>query len=552
MQNPWNFLKEEIAKELDVKIDEIEEPLEYGDFAYPCFSLAKKLKKDPKKIASELAEKFKIEFFDIKAVGPYLNFYVKWNDFGQKLLEQLNEKYGFNKVNKIAVIDLSSPNPAHPFHMGTTRSTILGESLSRILESQGWAVKRFCYINDLGKQAAILLLGYQMFGKNKLPIGKPDVWLGDFYFDINKKISEDPKLEEKAEEILKKYEKGDREIKKFAEKVLKYCLEGFQENWKKLGIKFDDIFFESSALEESYKIIEKLKSKNLVFESDGAIVLKLEPELPDTIILRSDGTGLYLTRDIATTLWKFRQYNPDLNIWVVAEDQKLHFQQQFKTIELLGYEDFAKKCIHLAYSMVLLEGKKMSARKGHMVLWDDILKEGSERALKEVENRWKELPKVEKEKRAEDIALGSIIYFILKYSPEKMVNFSWENALNFEGDTGPYLQYTYARANSILDKANKVKNFDLKILKDQKEFKIIKLLSKYPSILEKSAKELRPHYLASYLYDLADAFNEFYQSLPVLKVEEKLRNSRLKIVESVKTVLKSGLYLLGIPIMEKM
>ena len=551
MQNPWLYLKEKIAKSLEVGINEIEESLEYGDFAYPCFNLSKKLKKDPKEIAKELAEKIKIEFIDIKPIGPYLNFYVRWNEFGQKILEEINEKYGFDKANKTAVIDLSSPNPAHPFHMGTIRSTILGESLSRILESQGWNVKRFCYINDLGKQAAILLLGYQMLGNNKKPEGKPDVWLGDLYFKINQKMAEDTKLEEKAEEILKKYEKGDKEIKKLAEKVLNWCLEGFKENWEKLGIKFKDIFFESSAIKESYKVIEQLKSKNLVFKSEGAIVLKLEPELPNTIILRSDGTGLYLTRDTATTLWKFKQYKPDLNIWVVAEDQKLHFQQQFKTIQLLGYEDFVKKCVHLAYSMVLLEGKKMSARKGHMVLWDDIIKEGFEKALKEVEKRWK-LSEKEKEKRANAIALSSIVYFIAKYSPEKIVNFSWENALRFEGDTGPYLQYTYARANSILEKAGKVKNFDTKNLKEEKELKIIKLLSKYPIILKKSAKELRPHFLANYLYDLADAFNEFYQFLPVLKAEEKLKNARLKLVEAFRTVFKSGLYLLDIPVLEKM
>jgi len=551
MQNPWFYLKEKIAKSLDVGIEEIEEPLEYGDFAYPCFNLAKKLKKNPNEIAKELVEKLKIDFIDIKPIGPYLNFYIKWNEFGQKVLEEINEKYGFNKANKTAVIDLSSPNPAHPFHMGTIRSTILGESLSRILESQGWSVKRFCYINDLGKQTSILLLGYQMLGNNKKPEGKPDVWLGNLYFEINQKIEEDPKLEEKAEDILKKYEKGDKETKKLAEKVLNWCLEGFKENWKLLGINFKDIFFESSMKEQSYRIIEQLKSKNLVFESDNATVLKLEPEFPNTIILRSDGTGLYLTRDIATTFWKFKQYNPDLNIWIVAEDQKLHFQQQFKTIELLGYRGFAKKCVHLAYSMVLLEGKRMSARKGHMILWDDILEEGFNRALKEVEIRWK-LSEKEKIKRANDIALGSIVYFIVKYSPEKIVNFSWENALRFEGDTGPYLQYTYARANSILNKANKVKSFDIKKLKDDKEIKIIKLLSKYPSILEKSAKELRPHFLADYLHELADAFNEFYQSLQVLKAEEEVRNARLKIVETVMMIFKSGLYLLGIPVLEKM
>jgi len=550
MQNPWSYLKEKIAKALEVDINEIEES-EYGDFAYPCFSLAKKLKKDPNEIAKELSEKLKIEFIDIKSIGPYLNFYVKWSEFGQNILEEINEKYGFGKVKKTAVIDLSSPNPAHPFHMGTIRSTILGESLSRILESQGWNVKRFCYINDLGKQFSILLLGYQMFGNNKEPEGKPDAWLGDIYFKINEKISEDSSLEEKAGELLKKYEKGDKEIKKLAEKILKWCLDGFKEDWKNLGIRFKDIFLESSSIKESHNIIENLKTKGLVFDSDGATVLKLEPELPNTIILRSDGTGLYLTRDIATTLWKFKQYKPDLNIWVVAEDQKLHFQQQFKTIQLLGYEDFAKKCIHLAYSMVLLEGKKMSARKGHMILWDDIIEEGFKRALQEVENRW-ELTDKEKEKRAKAIALGSIVYFIVKYSPEKIVNFSWENALRFEGDTGPYLQYTYARANSILEKAGKVKSFDTKNLKDEKELKILKLMSKYPEILEKSAKELRPHFLANYLYDLADAFNEFYQFLPVLKSEEKLKNARLKLVEAVRMIFKSGLYLLGIPVLEKM
>jgi len=550
MKNSWFYLKEAIAKALEVEIKEIEESLEYGDFAYPCFSLSKKLDKNPNEIAKEIAEKLKIDFIDVKPIGPYLNFYVRWNEFGQKVLDEVNEKYGFNKSNKTAVIDLSSPNPAHPFHMGTTRSTILGEALSRVLESQGWDVKRFCYINDLGKQFSILLLGYQILGNNETPKGKPDKWLGDIYFKINEKISEDPTLEEKAEELLKRYEKGDKEIKKLAEKVLKWCLEGFKENWESLGIKFKDIFLESSSKEESHKIIEQLKSKNLVFDSDNATVLKLEPELPNTIILRSDGTGLYLTRDIATTLWKFKKYKPDLNIWVVAEDQKLHFQQQLKTITLLGNEDLAKKCFHLAYSMVLLEGKKMSARKGHMILWDDIIDEGYKRALQEVENRWK-LDEKEKEKRATAIALGSIVYFIVKYSPEKIVNFSWENALRFEGDTGPYLQYTYARANSILSKA-KPKSFDAKNLKDEKELKLIKFISKYPSILEKSANELKPHILANYLYDLADAFNEFYQFLQVLNAEEKIKNARLKLVESVRTVFRSGLYLLGIPILEKM
>ena len=551
MQNPWLFLKEKVAKALGVELNEVEEPAEFGDYAYPCFNLSKKLKRDPKEVAKELAEKIKIEFIEVKQTGPYLNFYINWNEFGQKVLEDVNEKYGFEKSSKTAVIDFSSPNPAHPFHMGTVRSTILGESLSRILESQGFKVKRFCYINDLGKQASILLLGYQTIGEGKKPEGKPDLWLGNLYFEINKKMEEDSGLGAKAEELLKRYEKGDKEVKKTAEKVFDWCLDGFKEDWQLLGIKFDDIFFESSMKEEGHKITDELKSKNLTFESDGATVLKLEPQLPNTIIMRSDGTSLYLTRDIATTLWKFKHYNPDTNIWVVGEDQRLHFQQQFKVIELLGHEDLAKKCFHLGYSLVLLEGKKMSARKGHTILWDDILEEGIKRASEEIRKRWK-LSEKETERRSKAIALGSIVYFILKYSPESIVNFSWDNALRFDGNTGPYLQYTYARSKSILKKSKGVKKFDVKQLKDSKEIKIIKLIAKYPSVLSKSADELRPNFLADYLNELADNFNEFYQSLPVLKAEENLRNARLKLVEAFGVVLKSGLNLLDIPVLEEM
>ncbi len=551
MQNFWKDLKEKIAENLKVSIEDIEEPEEHGDFAYPCFNLARKLKKRPEEVAKELAKKTKIKFLETKAEGPYLNFYIKWEDFSQVLLETISEEYGKNEIKKRVVIDLSSPNPAHPFHMGTLRSTLIGESLSRILEFQGYEVKRICYLNDLGKQAAILLLGYKLLANGEEPEGKPDVWLGNIYYEMNEKIKREPDLEKKVFGILKKYESGDEEIVKIAKKVFNWCLEGFKENWKKIGVKFDEIIWESELIKKSKEVVEELKEKNLVFDSEGALVLKLEPELPNTIILRSDGTGLYLTRDIALTLLKYEKYKPELNIYVVAEDQKLHFEQQFKTLELLGYKELAKNSIHLWFSMVLLEGKKMSARKGWMVLWDDLLEEGEKRSLKEIEKRWKDLEDKEKIKRAEAIALSSIIYFILKYSPEKIVNFSWKRALKFEGDTGPYLQYTYARINSLLKKG-KYENFDGRYLKEEKEKKILKLLAKYPEILEKCRKELRPHYLANYLHKLADSFNEFYQNIPILKSEEKFKNARLKLVECVKNVLKTGLTLLMIPLIERM
>jgi arginyl-tRNA synthetase len=411
-------------------------------------------------------------------------------------------------------------------------------------------------MNDLGKQAATLLVGYQMLADGRTPEGKPDVWLGKLYFDVNKKASETKAVENRILDTINMLEGRDQETVKLGEKVFGWCMDGFRENWALLGIRFDDMKFESEFIESSKAIIDGAKERRLLFESEGALILNLEKHgLPNTVFVRKGGTGLYLTRDLACTVWKFKKYKPTLNVWVVAEDQSNHFKQQTKTLELLGHKDMAERSKHLAYSMVLLEGRKMSARKGWFVLWDEMLKDGTAKALGEIEKRWPGLTEEEKKKRAKDIALGAIIYFINKYAPEKPVNFIWEQALSFEGDTGPYLQYTHARAGSILGKADvkTVKKFDAANLADKREIAILKSLAKYPAVLEKSAKELRPHHLAEYLHGLADAFNEFYQNVPVIKAEtEGQKQARLKLVESVKTVLKSGLYLLGIEAPEKM
>lgn len=551
-------VKNTIAKALGVKPEELEEPSQegFGDFAYPCFNLAKKEKKNPAKIAEELAAKISVEGVKaVKATGPYVNFYLDWAKLGNDLLKLVDNNYGKARGNKkVAVVDLSSPNPAHPFHMGTTRSTLLGEALCRILESQGWTVKRFCYMNDLGKQAATLLVGYQMLADGKVPEGKPDVWLGKLYFEISKRANEEKALEERILETINKLESRDHDTVRLGEKVFGWCMDGFKQNWDKLGIKFDDIKWESEFIEDSKKIVEE--ARPFLFESEGAMILNLEKYgLPNTVFVRKGGSGLYLTRDLACTEWKFRKYRPNLNVWVVAEDQSLHFKQQKKALQLLGHPEMAEHSEHLAYSLVLLEGRKMSARKGHHVLWDDMVEEGIQKAYEEISKRWPKLMEEEKRARAETIALGAIIYFMNKYAPEKPVNFTWGQALSFEGDTGPYLQYTHARAGSILDKAGvkSMKAFDAVNLSDKRETAVLRLLARYPFILGKATRDLRPHYLADYLHSLADAFNAFYQSVPVIKAEsEAQKNARLKLVESVKIVLKNGLYLLGIEAPEEM
>jgi len=561
MADIWGSLRKHVDSSLEkLKIDTklIEEGREgFGEWALPCFMLTKQFKGQPQAIAVDLAEKIKIKGIKTKAMGPYLNFFVDWPVVGQELLEGINEKYGRTpSLGKVALVDYSSPNPAHPFHMGTTRSTIIGEALCRIMDSQGWNVKRFCYVNDLGRQAAVLLLGYQMLGAGTEPDRKPDVWLGDLYFKTNQTIDEgDQTLQEKLEELLRAYEAGDKDVRNLGKKVFGWCLQGFKENWHMLGIKFDRMEWESQFVADAKQVVEEIKKAGLTSVTDGALLLNLESHgLPNTIILRSDGTGLYLTRDIATTLWKEKEFKPSLNIYITDEAQKVHFQQQFKTLELIGHKDIAAKCKHLAYSTVLLEGKRMSARKGWQVLWDELIEEGTNKAHEEVAKRWPELTEAEKQRRAKSVAMASIVYFILKYAPEKMVNFNWDIALAFEGDTGPYLQYTHARAVSILHKAEvkKIGKFDSKLLTDPKEVALLRLLAQYPATLTKATRDLRPHYLAGYLFNLADTFNQFYQAVPVIRTEKPLQAARLKLVDAVREVLKNGLELLIIAAPEKM
>jgi len=581
MQNPWSELRSLIIDTIKDKFGwtvQLEEPNKegFGDFAFACFELAKTQQRNPAELGNEIASKLAILGINTKAIGPYVNFYVDWTDWADKVLAGIGAKYGFaKKLRKTAIVDFSSPNPAHPFHMGTVRSTILGETMSRILESQGFLVKRLCYVNDLGRQAAVALLGYLTYAKNKRPSGKADVWLGQLYFKTNAAVEGSPSMQERVEEILRECEKGTKGYSDVSKRVVNWCLSGFKQNWKLMGIEFDKFVFESQFIKRSKELVDALKEKGLTFESEGATVLNLEQHgLPSTIILRSDGTALYLARDLAFALWRYEQWRPELNIYVVAEDQRLHFQQLFKTLELLGYPDLTKRSHHLAYSMVLLEGKKMSSRLGRVVLWDDLLAEGVKKVSEhmspvkgepewkaKLKSNWAKLPDAKKLEHARANALAAIKYFILRYGPEKPVDFHWDAALALEGDTGPYLQYTHARASAILKKAKKIKA--LKRIaapegavslpySNEKEQALLRLLARYPDVLRRAAEEMRSHYVSGYLFSLADAFNRFYEAAPVLRTDAKTRAARLKIVKAAKQVLASGLKLLAIEAPEKM
>ncbi|NIM47565.1 MAG: arginine--tRNA ligase [Candidatus Aenigmarchaeota archaeon] len=552
MQNLWLSLKQEIAKTLDVSIDEIEEPERYGDFAYPCFSLSKRLKKDPKELAKELAKKLKVKHIEkIEAMRSYINFYVDWKEFGQELLKIIDEKYGgFTIKDKKALIEHTSINPNASPHVGRARNAIIGDSLVRLIKFLGYETEVHYLVNDVGKQIATLVYGAMSEDIKKLKFED----LLEIYIKTSKKVEENPEDEKKVFEILLKFEKGHKETMDLFKRIVSLCVKGQADILSELGINYDYFDYESDYIinKKTDEVLEKLEKTDKIFtDENGRKVLDLKGfdipmESPAFVLLRSDGTSLYNLKDIAYTIDKIKRAK-DLNIVILGEDHKLYFKQLSAALKILGYEP--PKVTH--YSFVLLPTGKMSTRKGELVLLRDFIKEVYEKALKEIEKRYPKLSKDEKEKRAKKVAVGAVRYSVVKVSPEKNVIFVWDEVLKFDGNTGPYLQYTYARANSILKKA-KIKHFDSKYLKDEKEKEILKLLSRYPQILEKVLKELKPHYVANYLYELSDAFNRFYQTLPVLNSEENLKNARLKLVDAVKTVLETGLKLLGIPILEKM
>jgi len=616
MQNPWLSLKEEIAKRLDVSIDEIEEPLEYGDFAYPCFSLAKKLKKDPKEIASELAEKLKIEFIEkIGATGPYVNFYVNWEEFSQRLLKNINEKYGKpEKIQKKKImVEHTSANPNKALHVGHIRNSCLGDSLTRVLSFFGYNIEVANYIDDTGDQMAELVLGFKFLNMPIETEMKFDQYCGDeVYVKVNKMYETKPELLEKKKFITQKIEEGNNEIADFSDKIARrVLLEQLKTCWR-MGIYYDLLNKESDIIQLKLweTAFEILKERNFVYQvTDGekkrCWLLKLSdlPEFKgmkdaDATLIRSDGTVVYIGKDIAYAMWKHGLLKEDFKyskfikqpngkiLWTTTskewEEKHPEFRGVDASIAVIDvrqsyYQDSVTAALklisgkkidytHYDYELVSLSAKTaqqlgieakekfvhMAGRKGWFINTDTVLDALFKKALEETKKRNLDASESWLKEIAEKIAVGALRYELEKVSPEKIIIFDLDEALKLEGNAAPYLQYTYTRTSSILRKAEIVKDFDAKQLKDPKEINVLKLLAKFPDIIEKSVKDLRPHYIASYLYELSDVFNQFYQFLPVLKSEEELRNARLKLVESVRTVLGNGLYLLGIPVMEKM
>ncbi len=577
MKYPAEEFEDEVAgklKELLVKIDrefaeniklEIPPSPDKGDLSFACFPLAKILKKPPQEISAEIARAVeKGEWIDrVEACGGYVNFFINVEKLCAetvRLIREMDEKYGsFESRKEKVIIEHTSANPNGPLHVGRARNPIIGDTLVRVYRFYGYSVKSQFYVDDLGKQVAILAWGLKNIDPSTLPPPsreKADHYLVRFYQKAYQMMEENPDVEEEINEITRLCESGDEKTIEMVREAYEKALDGIKESLKRINVEFDEFVEESRFVRDGsvYKVVEELKKSKYAGSEDGAWYIDLKEfgiQGRDTrfFFTRKDGTTLYATRDIAYHIWKLNQ--ADIVINVLGEDHKLEAKQVEIALRILGMKRLPKVVF---YSFVTLPEGKLSTRRGRVIYLDDLIDEAIERAYREVKKRrGNELDEERLREIAEIVGIGALRYNIVKIQPEKDIVFKWEEALNFEGDSAPFVQYAHARACSILRKESAPEKITVRNLKHPSEISLAKVLSRFPNVVKISCTQNRPHLIPSYLFELASTFNQFYRDCPVLKAEsEEIRKERLALVDSVRIVLRNGLSLLGIEAPEEM
>lgn len=531
-----------------------------GDLAFPCFVLAKTMRKAPPLIAAELAENFKSDELleKVQAVGGYLNFFYKRAAFAEYVINNIKndgERYGGGHGNsdKTVLVEFSSPNIAKPFHIGHLFSTAVGNSLERIYKHLGYKTVKLNHLGDWGTQFGKLISAYKRWGDRSVIEKDPINELLKIYVKFHEEAEKHPELEDEAREYFKKLEDGDEDTVALWQYFRDVSLKEFKRVYDKLGISFDSYAGESFYSDKMQEVVELLSEKKLLTESEGAQVVDLSDEnMPPCIILKSDGATIYATRDMAAALYRKRTYDFYKNIYVVGIPQSLHFNQIFTVLGKAGFE-WAKDCVHVGFGLVKFPDKKLSTRHGDVVFLEDVLNEAVKKTYSIIDESNPELEN--KESISEKIGIGAVLYTFLKNSREKDIVFSWDGMLDFDGESGPYVQYTYARGKSILRRAGAAtENISFEKITSDDEYALITQLNTFGTAVSDAAEKNEPFYVTRYVTNLSRAFNKFYGSCPILKsdVDENVKNARLALVEATVTVIKSALGLLGIETVEEM
>ncbi|MEK6900724.1 MAG: arginine--tRNA ligase, partial [Nanoarchaeota archaeon] len=517
-----------------------------GDYAFPCF----KLDSNAHQAAQNLKSKISLPSYlsKIDVAGPYLNFYLDPAVVAEQTIAEIKkqkDRYGAGKEKKKVVVEFCSPNTNKPLHLGHIRNMAIGDAVCRLLAFQGNTVHPVSVVNDRGIHICQSMLGYQKWGNHKKPDKKSDHFVCDYYVLFAKHAKEDENVKNEAQELLLKWERNDKSTRALWKKMNGWVLKGFAQTYKRFGIRFEKEYFESTYYQDGKEVVlEGLKRG--IFEKDhtDAVTALLEMyDLPNKVLLRGDETSLYITQDLYLAGMRYKDYKFDQMIYVVASEQNLHFRQLFKILELLG-RPYARQMYHLSYGLVNLPTGRMKSREGTVVDADNLIDEVASLAEQEVQTRYALLSEKKRKYRAEFIALGAIKFFVLRTDPNRDMIFNPEESISFDGETGPYIQYTHARACSILRKAGtKPRTVQYSLLDHLLEQRVLKLLAQFPERAQEVSTQYKIHLLCRYLLDLSQAFNEFYQECPVLKADKEIKNARLALVDASRQVLKNGLYL---------
>ena len=557
-----NCLKEKIEEltlEEIIALIEVPPNKEMGDYAFPCFKLAKVFRKSPNMIAADLAESIeaKGEISKVIPLGGYVNFFVNKSQLAESVIKDVltkKENYGHSDLgqDKAVVIDFSSPNIAKPFHIGHIRTTVIGNALYKIYDSQGYNVVRVNHLGDYGTQFGKLIVAFKLWGNKEAVEANPIPELLKLYIQFHEEAEKKPEMEDEARAWFTKLENGDEEAKALWQWFRDESLKEFARVYDLLDIEFDSYAGESFYSDKMDSVIETLKDKKLLVQSQGTNVVDLEEyNMPPALITKNDGSTLYMTRDLAAAIYRKNTYDFDKCIYVVGSQQSLHFQQLFKVLELMGYE-WSKDLIHVPFGMVALEEGTMSTRKGRVVFLEDVLKQAVEKTKEIVLSKNPNAKNVEQ--IAKQVGVGAVVFQELSNSRIKDYTFSWSRTLSFEGETGPYVQYTHARCCAVLRKAEEEVTTDINydLLSDGDGAEVLKVIGSFNKSILAAMRKNEPHIITRFVLDLAQAFNKFYHDNPILVEDAELRKARLALVAATRQTIENALALLGMHAPERM